>query len=104
MARFDVYRNESASVRRFPYLLAVQPDLFESLATNVVVPLGRSSVVGGRPAETLTPTLDVDGASMVMYTPQIAAVNKSLLKHRVCNLAAQRDTIVRALEFLFSGA
>jgi toxin CcdB len=104
MARFDVYKNEHAqSSKRFPYLLSVQSELLQPLATCLVVPLGRATVVANRPAEALTPTLNVDGEAMVMYTPEIAAVYANLLRKRICNLASQHDAIVRALDFLFSG-
>jgi toxin CcdB len=104
MACYDVYKNENAqSNKRFPYFLAVQSDLLRPLATCVVVPLGRTAVVSGRPTESLTPMLDIAGEAMVMYTPEIAAVYVNALKKRVCNVAKQRDAIMRALDFLFSG-
>ena len=103
MARFDVFRNESAqSSKRFPYFLSVQSELLDPLATCVVVPLGRAAVVSGRPTQTLTPTLDVNGEPLVMYTPEIAAVYANVLRKRVCNIATQREIIGRALDFLFS--
>lgn len=104
MARFDVFKNENAqSSKRFPFFLSVQSELLEPLATCVVVPLGRSAVVANRPTQTLTPTLDVNGEAMVMYTPEIAAVYTNVLRKHVCNLGAQHTAIVRALDFLFSG-
>lgn len=104
MARFDVFKNENAqSGKRFPYFLSVQSELLEPLATCVVVPLGRATVVGNRPTQTLTPTLDVNGEAMVMYTPEIAAVYANMLRKHICNLESQHDVIVRALDFLFSG-
>jgi toxin CcdB len=104
MARFDVFRNEfPSSSRRFPYFLAVQSDLLQDLATCVIAPLGRPAVVGGKLVDTLAPQLEVGGESYVMYTPELAAVPASILRKRVANLEAQRDTILRALDFLFSG-
>jgi toxin CcdB len=104
MACYDVFKNENAhSSKRFPYFLAVQSDLLEPLATCVIVPLGRASVVANRPAQSLTPTLDIEGESMVMYTPEIAAVYVNVLRKRVCNVAKQRDSIMRALDFLLTG-
>jgi toxin CcdB len=104
MARFDVFKNENAqSSKRFPFFLSVQSELLQPLATCVVVPLGRAAVVANRPTQTLTPTLDVNGEPMVMYTPEIAAVYANLLRKRIANLGAQHDAIVRALDFLFSG-
>lgn len=104
MVRFDVYRNEStASAKRFPCLLVVQSDFLENLSTMVVVPLGKPAVVDGCVAQTLTPVLDVNGEALVMYTPQLAAVHAAVLKKHLGNLENQRDAIVRALDFLFSG-
>lgn len=104
MARFDVYRNESPrSAKCFPYFLSVQSELLDSLETCVVVPLGRATVVGGKPTQTLTPAVQVDGESYLMYTPELGAVSASILRHRVANLDDQRDAILRALGFLFSG-
>lgn len=104
MVRFDVYRNELAnSSKRFPYFLTVQSDLLQDLVTCVIVPLGRPAIVGGRLVQTLAPELDVGGERYVMYTPELAAVPTTMLRKRVANLEVQRDTILRALDFLFSG-
>jgi toxin CcdB len=104
MARFDVYRNEQApGNKRFPYLLVVQSELLEDLHTCVVVPLGRSAVVGGKSMERLMPTLQMEGAPWVMYTPELAAVPAAALRQRSGNLHGQSDAIRNALDFLFSG-
>ena len=48
MAQFDVYRNPNPATRaRIPYLLDVQSDLLEPLATRVVVPLCKPDVLKG---------------------------------------------------------
>jgi toxin CcdB len=102
--RFDVFRNESAKTgRRFPYFLVVQSDLLSGLITCVVVPLGKPGVVGGRLAQPLTPVLEIGTTDYVMYTPELGAVPAAVLRKRETNLDAQRDAIVRALDFLFSG-
>jgi toxin CcdB len=102
--RFDVFRNESPNTgRRFPYFLVVQSDLLSGLITCVVVPLGKPSVVSGKLAQTLTPALDIGAGSFVMYTPELGAVPAAVLRKRETNLDAQRDTILRAVDFLISG-
>jgi hypothetical protein len=73
------------------------------LDTTVVAPLGKPAVVEGKLAQILTPLLDIDGVGYAMYTPEIAAVPSLRLKKRVLNIEAQRNTIVRALDFLFDG-
>jgi toxin CcdB len=104
MARFDVYRNpNAATAKRFPYLLAVQSDLLAELATQVVVPLGKANVVANRPADRLTPLLEVDGEALVMFTPELGPIPQALLRKHVTNLEAQRDRIRDALDFLFNG-
>lgn len=104
MARHDVYFNENAhSRKRFPYFLVVQSDLLDGLATVVIVPLGKPGVVEGKLAQTLTPRLEIDGESLVMYTPELAAVPITFLRKRAGNIDDQRDVILRALDFLFSG-
>jgi toxin CcdB len=104
MARFDVYRNPNAlTAKRFPYLLAVQSDILADLATQIVVPLGKSNVVANRPADRLTPLLDVDGETLVMFTPELGPIPQALLRKQVANLESQRDRIRDALDFLFSG-
>lgn len=104
MARFDIFRNEQApGNKRFPYLLTLQSDLLDELSTCVVVPLGRASVVAGKSMERLMPTLQLDGGSWVMYTPELAALPTSALRQRVANLHEQGHAITRALDFLFSG-
>jgi toxin CcdB len=104
MKRFDVYRNESPNTsRRFPFFLVVQSDLLDGLQTCVVVPLGKASVVGGKLAQTLTPQLEVSSSKYVMYAPELGAVPAAALRKFETNVEAQRDTIVRALDFLFDG-
>ena len=104
MKRFDVYRNEVAgSSRRFPFFLVLQSDLLQNLATAVIAPLGRASVVGGKLVEGLAPEVDIDGERYVMYTPELAAVSTTILRKHVGNVEAQREKIVRALDVLFSG-
>ena len=55
MAQFDVCRNTNpASSRDIPYLLEVQSDLLDVLATRVVVPLVLATEMG-KAAKTLNP-------------------------------------------------
>jgi toxin CcdB len=104
MKRFDVFRNESAQgSRKFPFFLVLQSDLLQQLTTAVVAPLGRASIVGGKLVDTLAPVLDIDGESFVLYTPELAAIPAAILRKRVANLDDQREKIVRAVDFLFSG-
>lgn len=103
MARFDVYRNpRKETARRTPYLLDVQSDFLEDLDTRVVVPLRAASDVE-RPVTRLNPSFEVDGAPVVMDTPQIVGYPRQPLKRPVANLKSKALEIQNALDFLFAG-
>jgi len=104
MAQFDVYRNPNpASRSRIPYLLDVQSELLDSLATRVVVPLCRPEVLGSKPAERLNPQFELEGRKVLMLTPELAGVPRKALGERVASLAAGRGDIIAALDLVFTG-
>jgi len=104
MAQFDAYRNPNAATRaRIPYLLDVQSDLLDSLATRIVVPLCKPDVLSGKPAERLNPAFEVEGRKLFMLTLELAGLSRKALAERVANLAAQRAEIVAALDLAFTG-
>lgn len=103
MAQFDIHRNLNPETRRlFPYLLNVQSDLLAPMSTRVVVPLARQGALG-KPAERLNPRFTVEGAEVVMDTPEIAGVPGRILGDIVESAATRRTEIVAALDFLFFG-
>jgi toxin CcdB len=103
MAQFDVYANPNPDTNHaIPYLLDVQSDLLEPLATRVVVPLVRLSVMP-RPARHLNPVFEVQGDRVVMSTAELAGVPVRAVGEKVEALPEQRDAIIRALDFLISG-
>ena len=104
MAQFDVYRNSNPESRsRIPYLLDVQSDLLDPLATRVLVPLCRPRVLQGMAAERLNPVFEVEGKKVVMLAPELAGVPVAAVGERVCSLAAERSAIIAALDMVFTG-
>jgi toxin CcdB len=83
MSQFDVFRNANPATRaRIPYLLDVQSDLLDPLATRVVVPLCKPEVLKGKLAERLNPVFEVEGRKMAMLTPEVAGVSRKILGKR----------------------
>lgn len=104
MAQFDVYRNrDPSSKKRIPCLLDVQADLLGSLATRVVVPMCKLELLDGKAITRLTPVLTVDGARLMMLTPQLAGVSTAVLGPKIASLEADRGAIVAALDLLLLG-
>lgn len=102
MAQFDVHRNpNSATNADIPYLLDVQSDLLDPLATRVVIPLFRQGAL--RPAAYLNPTFEVEGRTVVASTAEIAGVPNGAIGERIGSLASERPTIIRAIDFLLAG-
>ncbi len=103
MAQFDVYLNPNVATRKFiPYLLDVQADLLDTLATRVVVPLilTEEMVLA---AKHLNPQFKIKGVAVVMSTAELAGVPSRSLGDKVTTLKSKRDEIIAALDILFTG-
>jgi toxin CcdB len=103
MAQFDVYLNPNAATRKaIPYLLDVQADLLDTLATRVVVPLVLAEEMG-LAAKHLNPQFKVKGTAVVMSTAELAGISNRSLGDKVVSLKNKRDEIIAALDLLFTG-
>lgn len=104
MAQFTVYRNKSPRTKAaFPLLVDVQSDLLEPLQTRVVIPLTRVAGLAKKPVTHLTPTLEFDGETYVLITPQLAGISRTDLGVPAGSLADQRQAILAAIDFLVTG-
>ena len=104
MGQFAVHRNKNPRTKvEVPFLLDVQSNLLDELATRVVIPLTKARALSKKPMSTLTPLVDVEGGSYVLLTPQLAGIAKSDLGPAVANVADQRGPIVAALDMLITG-
>lgn len=102
--QFTVYRNKSARTKAmFPFLVDVQSDLLRDLQTRVVIPLSKVAALTKRPLDQLTPILQFDGERYVLMTPELAGIARSDLGPPAGSLAASRDAILTAMDFLLTG-
>src|SRR5437867_169350 len=83
--------------------LSIDPDLLDTLATRVVVPLCKPEVLRGKPAERLNPVFEVEGRKMILLTPELAGMSRKALSERIANLAHRRDAIIAALDLVITG-
>jgi toxin CcdB len=103
VAQWDVYQNPSARLRdELPYLVQVQSDLLKALTTRLVVPLARSAPGRGLPAR-LSPTVDVDGETLVLLPQESGAIDMAALRLPVATLKTDAHRIVDALDAVISG-
>ncbi len=103
MAQFDIYHNPDPETRhKIPYLLDVQTNLLEQLATRTVIPLVVASKMG-KVAKKLNPKFEIEKITVVMSTAEIAAVSSNILSEKVASLQNRREDVIAALELLFTG-
>ena len=104
MPQFAVYRNENSRTRSaFPFLVDVQPDLFEDLHTRVVIPLTRAVELTEYPLTYLTPILTFEGGSYMLMTPQLAGIARADLGVHAGSVAEQWWAIQAAVDFMMQG-
>lgn len=103
MAQYDVYANPSASAANgIPFVVVIQSDLLDSLATRLSVPLAVPGVAVKAPTA-LCPVITVKGQRLHALAHYSAPLPAKLLKRAVANVAAQADALVLALDAVLSG-
>jgi len=98
MAKYDVYPNPSDR----GYLLDLQSDLLEGIASRVVAPLVPTSATL-RAASRLNPAFEIEGGNHILLTQSMSAVPVRILNKPVANLSAHHDEITNALDMVFVG-
>ena len=103
MAHLDVFRNpDTTTASVIPYVVDVQSELLAGLPTHAVIPLAYPEAIE-TPILRLNPKVGVGDTALVALTQYIASVSNRLLRNPVANLSPQRDEILAALDFLFTG-
>jgi toxin CcdB len=104
MAQFDVFANpDKGSQARIPYVVSLQSDLLDTLQHYVVAPLRATKDATVIPLLRLNPCVTVESDAFYVRMQDLATVPRATLKRPVANLAAQRDELLAALDFLFTG-
>lgn len=98
MARFDVYANPDGK----GFLLDVQADLMGHLDSRLVIPLVPSGIAP-TPMKVLNLIFQIQDATYVMLTQQMAAVSVQMLKKPVLNANGRRDEVVAAIDLMLQG-
>jgi toxin CcdB len=103
MAQYDVYPNPSKSaVDGIPYVVVIQSDLLDALATRMVMPLAISDQSTKTPTS-LCPVVMVKGVRLHALAHFAAPLPAKLLKRPVTNVAAQGSALVSAMDAVLSG-
>ncbi len=105
MPQFAVHRNPNpATNAAIPLLLNIQSELLDALASRVVVPLYVPAALHDGILTQLMPGMEVDGASYIAVTPELAGIPRKVLGEPVGDLSHRRHDIVAALDLLLTDA
>lgn len=103
MAQYDVFTNPSSSAAEgIPYVVVVQSDLLDALATRLTMPLAVLNVATKVPTA-LCPVIVVKGQRLHALAHYVAPLPAKSLKRPVDNIAAQASTLVSAIDAVLSG-
>ncbi len=100
--QFDVVANPDAADAAYrPYLVILQSDLVSGLRSTVVAPLVAREQMAG--AQRMNPIFTIKGTEYWLASHELFAIEQRMLKERIASLADQHDTIMAALDFVFTG-
>lgn len=103
MAQYDVYPNPShSSADGIPYVVVIQSDLLDALATRLTIPLSVQDASIKVPT-TLCPVVVVKGKPLHALAHYAAPLPAKVLRQPVDNVAAQSYALVSAIDAVVSG-
>lgn len=103
MAQYDVYANPSSSAADgVPYVVVIQSDLLDALATRLTMPLAVLDVATTVPTA-LCPVIVVKGQRLHALAHYAAPLPAKLLRRPADNVAAQASALVSAMDAVLSG-
>ncbi len=100
--QFDVVANPDAQEAAYrPYFVVLQSDLVSGLSSTVIAPLvSRADMTG---ATRMNPLVNIDGREFWLATHELFAVDRRILGKTIASLSEQRDAIIAAVDFVFTG-
>jgi len=101
--QFEGFSNPIPAARHaYPYLLVLQADWIEDMPERIVAPVvPRDSM--RLDAVKLTPIVVIDGREHAVMVPALTAVRARDLRESIGSFAAERDTLLAAIDYLFFG-
>jgi toxin CcdB len=104
MPYLDVYPNRDArTATSRPYVIDLQSWLLDDLPSTIIAPLAIPESIDSKRILRLNPDLLVNGMTLVLLAQDLAAIPRPALRYPVTNLSLQREEILAALDFLFTG-
>lgn len=104
MEQFDLYVNTDQDTNKnYPYFVDIQNGLLDELNSRVVIPLTPVRKSDKDYPKNLCPVIEVNNEKFALLTHQLTSVSVSFLQQKETSLAASRDEIIAAIDFLVTG-
>lgn len=104
MAQFDVYLNKNPRTKKnFPYLLDIQNNVIEDIATRIVIPLGYAHLFVNEYLGKLSPKIEYNDEKLILLTPQLASIPKKVLSKPIGTIEHLRDEVISSIDFAITG-
>lgn len=102
MAQFDVFDNPLPAARRaYPFVVAMQSDFTINGAEQLVAPL--APVETGPATRRVMPVVAVRGNDHIVVVPRLTVMRSRDLIEKVSSIAAARNDLLAAIDYLFFG-
>lgn len=103
MTQFEVFANPVARARRaYPYVVVLQADVALSGRDRAVAPAAPRAAFGAIPGR-LTPVVAIEEEDFVLLVTSLTTLPAKSLGTAVASLAARREDILAAIDYLFFG-
>lgn len=104
MEQFDILSNKSKmSKKNVPYLINLQSDPMNILATRIVAPLRETLTCSDEILTKIHIPISINNKEYTIFISELAAIPSSLLGDNIINANFLRQEFIAALDLLFTG-
>lgn len=104
MEQFDIYTNNiKKSKSNVPYLINLQSDPMNLLATRIVAPIRETSTCSDQVLTKIHIPISINDKDFTIFISELAAIPVELLGERVINVNHLRRECTDAIDLLFTG-
>lgn len=104
MEQFDILRNKSEISRKdVPYLINLQSDPMDILATTIVAPLRKTSKYSEQVLTKLHIPISINHIDYTIFTTELASIPTNIIGDKILNANYLRQECTEAIDLLFTG-
>lgn len=104
MEQFDILQNKNnSSKKEVPYLINLQSDPMDILATTIVAPLRKTSKYSKQILTKLHIPISINNIDYTIFTSELASIPITIIGDKILNANYLRQECTEAIDLLFTG-